>query len=79
MTKTIEMLANLAERLAPDQQQVLLDIAASLARRGRFYDAMTAEQRAVLDEALVEADRGGGVGRRDLDARLDALFARHGA
>ena len=78
MTETIEKLSTLAERLAPDQQQVLLDIAANLARGGRFYDSMTPGQHAVVDEAIAEANRGEGVSRSELDARLDALFSRHG-
>lgn len=79
MTKTVEMLSDLAERLAPDQQQVLLDIATSLAQRGRFYDTLSPEQQAALDDAIAEADRSGGLLRCEVDVRLDALFSRHGA
>lgn len=79
MSDTVEKLSTLAEGLAPAQQQVLLEIAANLACSGRFYDTMTAEQRAALEEAIGEGDRGEGVSRSALDARLDALFARHGA
>lgn len=79
MTETVQRIATLAERLAPDQQQVLLDIAENLAHRGRFYDDMNAEQRAALEEAIGEADRREGVSRDELETRLDALFSRYGA
>ena len=79
MATTLEKLSTLAERLAPEQQQVLVEIAENLMSHRRFYDLMTPQQRAELDAALAEADRGEGVGRTDVDQRLDALFSRYGA
>ncbi len=80
MTKTIDRLSSIAQRLAPEQQQVLVDIAEDLARGGRFYDTMSAEQHSALDEAIAEANAGGGgISSEEHAARLDALFKRHGA
>ena len=79
MNSVVDRLAIVASELAPAQQEVLLQIAGDLARKDRFFDTMDSAQLAALDEAIAEADAGGGVSRVDLDARLDELFAHHGA
>src|SRR5438128_9510279 len=74
MTKTAKRILDIAERLDPDRQQVLLEIAEDLAKPTRFFDAMTESQRAELDRSLEEADRGETVTQEELDARLDAIL-----
>lgn len=75
MTKAAQRIRDLAEQLAPEQQQVLLDIAESLVQPARFYDGLTDEQRADLARSLEEADRGEGVDRGALERRLDAVLS----
>ena len=74
MTKTAQRILDIAERLDPDRQQMLLEIAEGLARPTRFFDAMTKSEQAELDRSLEEADRGEGITQEDLDARLDAIL-----
>ena len=69
MTKTAKRILDIAERLDPDRQQMLLEIAEGLAKPSRFFDAMTHSERAELDRSLEEADRGAGITQEDLDAR----------
>ena len=73
MTKTAKRILDIAERLDPDRQQMLLEIAEDLAKPTRFFDVMTTHERAELDRSLEEADRGEGITQEDLDARLDAI------
>jgi hypothetical protein len=65
---------DIAERLAPDRQQILLDIAEKLARPTRFFDSMSTREREELDRSLDEADAGEDVTQAELDARLDAIL-----
>ncbi len=74
MTKTAKRILDIAERLDPDRQQVLLEIAEDLAKPTRFFDSMTTAERADLDQSLEEADRGQDITQAQLDARLDALL-----
>ena len=77
MNEIAKRILNAAERLRPDQQQVLLDIAESLAKPSRFFESMSERERAELDRAIDEADRGETVTQAELDRRLDVL--RHGS
>ena len=76
MTKTAQRIATIAESLSPEAQQALLDIAENLAQPTGFYETMTTEQRADLDQSIAEADRGDVAGQVELDRHLDFLLAR---
>jgi hypothetical protein len=75
MTKTAQRILDIAERLDPDRQQMLLEIAEDLAKPSRFFDTMTKNQREELDRSLEEADQGADITQAELDARLDAILA----
>jgi hypothetical protein len=75
MTKTTQRIVDIAERLDPERQRMLLEIAEGMARPRNFYDTMTARDREELERSLQEADRGDGVTQEELDARLDAVVA----
>ena len=76
MTKTAQKIAGIADQLSPDAQLALLDMAESLAKPARFYDAMTDAQRADLDQSIAEADAGQVADQEQLDRELDAIFAK---
>ena len=75
MTKTAQRIADLAEKLSPEAQSALLDMAESLAQPTSFYATMTPAQRAELDAAIAEAGCGEVADQTTLDAHLDTLFA----
>ena len=75
MTKTAQRIADLAEKLSPEAQTSLLDMAESLAQPASFYAMMTPAQRAELDAAIAEAGHGDVVDQNTLDIHLDTLFA----
>jgi hypothetical protein len=70
MTNAVRRIHEIAEQLAPDRQQVLLEIAESLARPSRFFDSMTQDQRSDLDGAIAEAERNQGLTSAEVEARL---------
>ncbi len=76
MTKTAQKIADIADQLTPEAQQALLDMAESLAKPTRFYDTMTDAQRAELGQSIAEANAGQIIEQDQLDAELDALFAK---
>ncbi len=76
MTKTAQKIADIADQLTPEAQQALLDMAESLAKPIRFYDTMSDAQRAELAQSIAEADAGRIIQQDELDAELDALFAK---
>lgn len=76
MIKTAQKIADIADQLTPEAQQALLDMAERLAKPTRFYDSMTDAQRAELGRSIAEADAGRIVEQDELDAELDALFAK---
>ena len=78
MTATTKKISEIAERLAPDRQQVLLEVAEGMAAPSRFFDTMSDAQRQELDQAVAEADRGEGVDQSGLTKRLDAILIRRG-
>jgi hypothetical protein len=75
MTKTTQRIVDIAERLDPERQRMLLEIAEGMARPRNFYDTMTAHDREELERSLQEADRGDGITQEELNARLDAVVA----
>ena len=75
MTETTKRIVDIAERLDPERQRLLLEIAEDMARPQSFYETMTAHDREELERSLQEADRGEGVTQQDLNARLDAIVA----
>jgi len=77
MTNTVRRIHEIAEQLAPDLQQVLLEIAESLAHPSRFFDAMTQDQRAELDHAIAEADRNEGLTSAEVERRLRKIAPSH--
>ena len=79
MPNTAQRIREIAERLTPDRQQLLLEVAEGMAAPSRFFDAMSEAQRQELDQALAEADRGESVDQETLDQRLDTVTARRGA
>lgn len=70
MPNAVQRIREIAEQLAPDRQQILLEIAESLARPSRFFDSMTHEQRSELDAAIAEAERNEGLTSAEVEARL---------
>ena len=58
MTKTAARIIELFRTLPARDQRALVDQLAETASGESFYDRMTAEQRAELDEALSEVERG---------------------
>ena len=76
MTKTAKRISQIAERLSPERQEVLLDIAEGLARPSRFYDSLTPEQLRDLDQSTAEAERGEALDLAQLDARLGKVTGR---
>ena len=75
MTETTKRIVDIAERLDPERQRLLLEIAEDMARPQSFYETMTAHDREELERSLQEADRGEDVTQEDLNARLDAIVA----
>jgi hypothetical protein len=75
MTSTTREIVEIAEKLSPEAQIALLDVARSLAGRS-FYDVMTPAQRGELEQAIAEAERGEVVDQVQLDRELDDLLAR---
>jgi predicted transcriptional regulator len=75
MTKTAQRILDIAEKLDPERQRVLLEIAESFAKSERFFDTLSAADRADLDRSIVEADRGEAVTPAELNARLDAVLS----
>jgi predicted transcriptional regulator len=75
MTETTKRILDIAERLDPERQRTLLEIAESMAMPRRFFDTMTVYDRGELERSLKEADRGEGVTQEELNARLDAVVA----
>jgi hypothetical protein len=58
MTKTAARIIELFRTLPTRDQRALVHQLAETARGDSFYDRMTPEQRAELDEALSEVERG---------------------
>jgi predicted transcriptional regulator len=73
MTNAARRIHEIAEQLAPDRQQVLLEIAEDLAHPSRFFESMTPEQRSELDEAIAEAERNEGLTPTEVEARLHKI------
>lgn len=76
MTKTAQKIADIADQLTPEAQQALLDMAESLAKPSRFYDAMTDAQRSELGQSIEDANAGQVVDQEQLDTELDAILAK---
>ena len=74
MTEIPKRILDIAERLDPERQRTLLEIAESMSRPQRFFDTMTAHEREELERSLEESDRGEGVSQEELNARLDTIF-----
>jgi hypothetical protein len=79
MTNAVRRIHEIAEQLAPDRQQVLLEIAEGLARPSRFFETMTQAQRSELDEAIAEAEHDQGLTSAEVDARLRTIAPSHEA
>ena len=75
MSETTKRILDIAERLDPERQRTLVEIAEGMATRRRFFDTMTASDREELERSIEEADRGEGVTLDELNARLDAVVA----
>ena len=75
MSETTKRILDIAERLDPERQRTLVEIAEGMATRRRFFDTMTASDREELERSIEEADRGEGVTQDELNARLDAVVA----
>jgi len=58
MTRAAARIVELFRTLPARDQRALVDQLAETARGGSFYGRMTPEQRAELDEALSEVERG---------------------
>jgi hypothetical protein len=76
MKDTVRLIGEIARRLTPERQEVLLEIAEGLSRPSRFFDAMTQDQRRELDEAIAEAERDEGVSSAEVGSRLERLTSR---
>jgi hypothetical protein len=73
MTNAVRRIHEIAEQLAPDRQQMLLEIAEGLSLPSRFLDSMTADQLAELDGAIAEAERDEGVSAAEAEARFHRI------
>lgn len=70
MTSTVRRIQEIGEKLAPDRQQVLLEVAEGLSHAPAFHETMTQEQCDLLDAAIAEADRGEGFTSEQVEERL---------
>lgn len=73
MTRTQAQILELFQSLPGDEQRELAEHLYEQTRRGSFYDRMTPEQRAQLQDGIDQADRGDVV---DADQVLDRLAQR---
>ena len=74
MTKTAQRILDIAEKLDPERQRLLLEIAEDIARPAPFFDDLAVADREDLDRSIAEADRGEGVTQAELDRRLNAVL-----
>jgi predicted transcriptional regulator len=74
MTETETRIVQLFETLPPTQQQALIERLAETAQTGSFYERMSADQRAQLDEGIAQAERGETVPAADVFDRLAKRF-----
>jgi len=75
MTKTAARILRLFNTLPERDQRVLVDRLVDAARASSFYDRMSPEQRAELDEAIAEVERGDTI---PADTTFDDLALRFG-
>lgn len=73
MTRTQAQILELFQSLPSDEQRELAEHLYEQTRRGSFYDRMTPEQRAQLQDGIGQADRGDVV---DADQALDRIAQR---
>lgn len=73
MTRTQAQILELFQSLPSDEQRELAEHLYEQTRRGSFYDRMTPEQRAQLQDGIDQADLGDVV---DADQALDRIAQR---
>ena len=74
MTKTQAQILELFQSLPQAEQRELAEQLYEQTVRGSFYDRMTPEQRAELDQSIAEADRGEGTEASIVMTRLAQKF-----
>jgi predicted transcriptional regulator len=74
MTETQSRIVKLFKTLPPTEQRALVEQLAETAQTGSFYDRMSAEQLAQLDEGIAQAERGDTVPAAEVFDRLAKRF-----
>jgi predicted transcriptional regulator len=74
MTETQTRIVQLFKTLPPTEQRALVEELAEAAQTGSFYDRMSAEQLAQLDEGIAQAERGETVSAAEVFDRLAKRF-----
>ena len=74
MPETQSRIVQLFKTLPPTEQRALVEQLAETAQTGSFYDRMSTEQLAQLDEGIAQAERGDTVPAADVFDRLAKRF-----
>ena len=75
MTETQTRIVQLFKTLPPTDQRALIEHLAETAQIGSFYERLSADQRAQLDDGIAQAERGETVSAVDV---FDSLAKRFG-
>jgi hypothetical protein len=74
MTETQSLIVQLFKTLPPTEQRALVEHLAETAQSGSFYNRLSPEQFAQLDEGIAQAERGETVPAIDVFDRLAKRF-----
>ena len=74
MTETQTRIVKLFKTLPPTEQRALVEHLAETAQSGSFYDRLSPEQRAQLDESIAQAERGETVPAAEVFDRIAKRF-----
>jgi len=74
MTETETRIVQLFKTLPPTEQRALIERLAETTQTSSFYERMSADQRAQLDEGIAQAERGETVPAADVFERLAKRF-----
>ena len=74
MTETQTRIVQLFKTLPPTEQQALVEHLAETAQSDSFYDRMSSDQLAHLDEGIAQAERGDTVPAAEVFDRLAKRF-----
>jgi hypothetical protein len=74
MTETETRIVQLFKTLPPNEQRALVEHLAETAESGSFYDRLSPEQFAQLDEGIAQSERGETVAAAEVFDRLAKRF-----